>query len=140
MFTMYHIYMMLLAINEALKAAYKGFVPVGAVVVKDNTVLYKSHNHGRFKHVELDICEFVFNNNIKNYNIYITLEPCLGCSFFLSKTNINFLFFGSYNTNKNTLKYPIDNKFMFPLINKNCERILRNFFFTKRYNINRNCV
>lgn len=131
----YPIYMMWLAINEALKAAYKGYIPVGAVIVKNNIILYKGHNQGRFKHIELEICDFIFKNNIIDYDMYITLEPCIGCGFFLLKTKFKNIFFGAYNQREGISKIPIANSkklCILPLIHKECQRILQKFFLVKR--------
>jgi tRNA(adenine34) deaminase len=84
---------------EALKSGWQCQIPVGAAVVVKDKLVFKTHNKNRFSHAEMLICEFVFHNNIKNYDLYITLEPCIMCWFSLHQTSIKRIFFGAYNLN-----------------------------------------
>ena len=79
---------MLVAFKEALKAAKKDEVPVGAVIVKDGKIIAKAHNvreksHNPLMHAEIN-CINKAAKKMKNWrmdecDIYVTLEPCAMC-------------------------------------------------------------
>ncbi|MDP3980059.1 MAG: bifunctional diaminohydroxyphosphoribosylaminopyrimidine deaminase/5-amino-6-(5-phosphoribosylamino)uracil reductase RibD [Chlamydiota bacterium] len=51
--------------------------PVGAVIVRNNTILAKGyHHHFGGPHAEIDVLEKVKNVDLKGALLYITLEPC----------------------------------------------------------------
>ena len=77
-----------LALEEAQKAAQKGEVPVGAIIVLDNTVIAKAHNlketlKDTTAHAEiLAIKEAQKAMNawrLSDCRMYSTLEPCPMC-------------------------------------------------------------
>jgi len=86
-----------LAILEALKAGWRGEIPVGAVVVYNNQILFTSSNGGKFQHAEMLVCDFVTKNFIKNYDLYVNMEPCIMCWFALHQTGVKKIFFGCIN-------------------------------------------
>ncbi len=98
-----------IALKEALKAKEKGEVPIGAVVFSNNEVISKAHNLVISKKNHLAHAEILAINKatkklktmvLKDYKIYSTLEPCLLCSYTISKYRLNSLYFGAYD-NKN---------------------------------------
>jgi tRNA(adenine34) deaminase len=127
-----------LAILEALKSGWKSKIPVGAVVVFNHQVVFCTHNEGKFMHAELQICNFVFLNNIKYYDLYLTLEPCISCWFLLNQTKIKRLFFGCYNKHIGistlSLQWQISNNVI--IFGGVCEiqnqLLLKSFFLNKR--------
>jgi len=76
------------ALLEAQKAFKKGEIPVGAVIVKDNKIIAKSHNNRQKKfnvygHAEIN-CIIKAAKKIKDWRLddcemYVTLEPCDLC-------------------------------------------------------------
>jgi tRNA(adenine34) deaminase len=79
--------------NEALalarQAAAAGEVPVGAVVVKDGTVIGRGHNHpvaahDPTAHAEVaamrDAAAHLGNYRLVDCALYVTLEPCTMCA------------------------------------------------------------
>ena len=44
-------YFMQVALNEAKLAAVEGEVPIGAVIVKDNQIVARAHNHLSLIHI-----------------------------------------------------------------------------------------
>lgn len=82
-------YFMQLAIEEAEKAAQKGEVPIGAVIVHEGQVIARAHNlrettRNAVTHAELlaiqEACEKLGNWRLENTILYVTLEPCPMCA------------------------------------------------------------
>ena len=80
---------MRLALAEALAAAAAGEVPVGAVVVKDGTVIGTGRNapigaHDPTAHAEVvalrAAARHLGNYRLDDCTLYVTLEPCAMCS------------------------------------------------------------
>ena len=79
---------MQIAIKEAKKAAKRGDVPVGAVIVYKNKIIAKAHNKKQLrknslKHAELLVinkaCKKLKTWHLDECTIYVTLEPCMMC-------------------------------------------------------------
>ncbi len=79
---------MKLALDEAKLAYSKKEVPVGAVLVKDDKVISRSHNKSISKndpsgHAEMnvlrDAAKIMDNYRLNGASLYVTLEPCLMC-------------------------------------------------------------
>ncbi len=73
------------ALKEARKAAEKGEVPVGAVVVKDGKVIGRGHNLTEKRQSALTHAELMAlgkaSKKLKSWrlvdcDLYVTLEPC----------------------------------------------------------------
>ena len=94
-----------LAINEALKAREKQEVPVGAIIVdKNGNVIAKAHNLVETKndatsHAEKIVIEKALkitgNRYLNNYDIWVTLEPCIMCASIIKQTRIRRLYYGA---------------------------------------------
>ena len=92
------------ALKEAKKAYAIGEVPVGAVIVKDNTIVAKAHNlvetHSNPTfHAELLALSEAFKKLGSKYlfdcDIYVTLEPCPMCAHAISLAKIRRLYFSA---------------------------------------------
>ena len=79
---------MKLALDEAKLAYSKREVPVGAVLVKDDEVISRSHNKSITKndpsgHAEMnalrDAAKIMNNYRLNGTSLYVTLEPCIMC-------------------------------------------------------------
>ena len=79
-------YWMMLALEEAEKALKEDNIPVGAVLVKDNTLVVKAHNDTRnqsvLAHAEKIVIEkaLEIDKYLYDYTLYVTLEPCTMCA------------------------------------------------------------
>ena len=101
----YQIDYMKLAINEAIKARKKQEVPVGAIIVdKNGNVIAKAHNQVETRndstsHAEKLVIDKVLkitgNRYLNNYDIWVTLEPCIMCASLIKKTRIRRLYYGA---------------------------------------------
>ena len=79
---------MKLALDEAKLAFSRKEVPVGAVLVKGDKVISRSHNQSISKndpsgHAEMnvlrDAAKTMDNYRLNGTSLYVTLEPCLMC-------------------------------------------------------------
>lgn len=80
---------MKLALDEAEKAKEIGEVPIGAVIVLNNTVISSAHNlrereQRSIAHAEIlaidKACKEIGSWRLENATLYVTLEPCPMCA------------------------------------------------------------
>lgn len=92
------------AFAEAEAARDRGEVPIGAVVVRDGTVLAKAGNRTRelndpTAHAEIlairEACRLVASERLPDADLYVTLEPCPMCAAAISFARIRRLYFGA---------------------------------------------
>lgn len=144
------------ALNEANKAAGKGEVPIGAVIVLDNKIIARSHNLKETTadptaHAEIIAIKKASKKlkkwRLLNSTIYVTLEPCIMCMGALIQARVPRLVFGSYDpkagacgsvydvSNDRRLNHRI--KTINGIMAVECERILKEFFKSLRRMQNR---
>ena len=95
---------MQIAIEEALSAQRKGEVPVGAVLIKDGSLIAKAHNEPISKndptaHAEIQLLRKAGKQK-ENYRLigstlYVTLEPCAMCFGAMIHARIERIVFGA---------------------------------------------
>ncbi len=137
---------MQIAIKEAKKAAKRGDVPVGAVIVYKNKIIAKAHNkkqlrRNSLKHAELLVinkaCKKLKTWHLDECTIYVTLEPCMMCTGAIIESRIKKIYYatksdkyGSLNkiTGKNKTKMQINEG----ICKKESIDILKKFFKEKR--------
>lgn len=82
-------YYMKLAIEEAKKAQKLGEVPIGAIIVKNNEVIARSHNlretaqlpTAHAEHIAIERASKVVGSwRLEECKLYVTLEPCVMCA------------------------------------------------------------
>lgn len=134
------------AIDEAKKALEIGEVPIGAIIVKDNKIISKSHNLKEMlkdptAHAEIlairKACNVLGNWRLKGCKMYVTLEPCAMCASAIIQSRISELYIGTFDsiggacgsvvniTNNDYLKSNLNIKWLY---NDECSRIITNFF------------
>ena len=95
---------MAMAFEEARAAGNRGEVPVGAVVVKDGTVLVRAGNRTRelndvTAHAEIlairAAAEALQSERLTDADLYVTLEPCTMCAGAISFARIRRLYYGA---------------------------------------------
>ena len=95
---------MAMAFEEARAAGNRGEVPVGAVVVKDGTVLVRAGNRTRelndvTAHAEIlairAAAEALRSERLTDADLYVTLEPCTMCAGAISFARIRRLYYGA---------------------------------------------
>ena len=139
------------ALKEAALAFDEGEVPVGAVVVRDDVIVGRGHNH---KERDLDIsshAEIVAIKeaaktlgrwSLEDCSLYVTLEPCLMCAGAILQSRIRFLSFGALDPAAGSILsayhvFDEKNAYTPPLIDKGlrnneCSDLLLRFFKSKR--------
>lgn len=94
------------ALKEARLAKDKGEVPIGAVVVKDGTVIGRGHNQKEGSqdatlHAELmairQANHTLGNWRLEDCDLYVTLEPCPMCSGAIVQSRIRRVYYGPYD-------------------------------------------
>ncbi len=93
------------ALAEARKAADRGEVPVGAVLVSpDGEVLARAGNETRAlndptAHAEVLViraaCEVLGSERLTGCDLYVTLEPCAMCAGAISAARVARLYYGA---------------------------------------------
>jgi tRNA(Arg) A34 adenosine deaminase TadA len=93
-----------IALEEARAAAQRGEVPIGAVVVRDETVLARAGNRTRERndataHAEIEAMRIasaiVGSERLTDADLYVTLEPCTMCAAAISFARIRRLYYGA---------------------------------------------
>lgn len=92
------------ALVEARKAAARGEVPVGAVLVRDGKIIARAGNRTRelsdpSAHAEMlvirEACRADRSERLPGADLYVTLEPCAMCAAAISFARIRRLYFGA---------------------------------------------
>ncbi|MBZ5760509.1 MULTISPECIES: nucleoside deaminase [Rhizobium] len=95
---------MALALDEARAAGQRGEVPIGAVVVLDNTVIAIAGNRTRelndvTAHAEIVAIRLASatlgQERLVDADLYVTLEPCTMCAAAISFARIRRLYYGA---------------------------------------------
>lgn len=139
-----------LAIKEAEKAAAKGEVPVGAVIVKDNEVIAVAHNMKESlkdvtAHAEIlairKASEKLHNWRLKDCQMYVTLEPCAMCAAAICQSRISKIYIGTFDPEAGAcgsainliqserIGYNVNAKWLY---SEKCSDLLRDFFRCRR--------
>ena len=95
---------MAMALGEAEAAAARGEVPIGAVLVRGETVLARAGNRTRelndpTAHAEMlvirEAASSLSEERLNEADLYVTLEPCTMCAAAISFARIRRLYFGA---------------------------------------------
>jgi len=145
-----HDYWMQLALEEARQAALEDEIPVGAVLVKNGSLILREHNRTRsfdnpLAHAEKLIIDKILATKIKylyDYTLYVTLEPCLMCAGSIMLSRVGHLVLGArdpktgvvgsiYNVlrDKSFNHHPQITR---GVLEEECSSLLKEFFAQKR--------
>ncbi len=141
-------------INQALilarKAANKGEIPVGAVIVKNGKIIGEGYNKREqkqiaTKHAEIiaieKACKKLKSWRLDDCEIYVTLEPCPMCAGAIANARIKTLYYSAKEktSNDNLLETILSsNRLNHKVEIKRCggekeaESLLKEFFKNKR--------
>ncbi len=138
--------------NEAIKEARYAFnnneVPVGGILVDNNTneIIERSFNKvnkekNAIYHCELDLiinsCKKLSRKYLDNTVMFVTLEPCLMCASAISEVHIEKLYFGAYDEKNGGIekfKFQLKRKHGFEtdiyggIMENDCKKLLEKFF------------
>ena len=91
-----------LALEEAKKAYWKGEIPIGAVIVKNDQVISKAYNLKETlgcatKHAEIlaieKASESIDDWRLNGCEMYVTMEPCIMCCGALIQSRISKVYY-----------------------------------------------
>ncbi|AAC07025.1 nucleoside deaminase [Aquifex aeolicus] len=97
-------YFLKVALREAKRAFEKGEVPVGAIIVKEGEIISKAHNSVEelkdpTAHAEMlaikEACRRLNTKYLEGCELYVTLEPCIMCSYALVLSRIEKVIFSA---------------------------------------------
>ena len=141
-------YFMNEAIKEAKYAFHNNEVPVGGILVENDTekIISRSFNKvnkekNAIYHCELDLiiqsCKKLSCKYLDNTVMFVTLEPCLMCASAISEVHIEKLYFGAYdekNGGIEKLKPQFKREHAFEtaiyggIMENDCKKLLEKFF------------
>ncbi len=134
---------------EAIELAKKSKneVPVGAVVVKDNSIIASSHNmiiknQNPICHAEINVITDALKKldvmYLDDCDLYVTLEPCVMCMGAILNARLKRVYFGAYDIkygasehilnlmhHKKTNHYP---EIYGGIMENECRKLLEEFF------------
>ena len=136
--------------NEALKEAHKALekdeVPVGAVIVTDNTIIARAHNltetlNDVTAHAEMQAitaaASWLGGKYLSECTIYITLEPCVMCAGAIFWAQMGAVVYGAdddkrgYTLTGQPLMHP-KTEVRKGVLAEECAQLLKDFFRKKR--------
>lgn len=139
------------AYKEAEKAFETGEVPVGCIIVFQNTIIAKAYNmvealKDPTAHAEIlaitSAAEYLQSRQLVGCSMYVTLEPCAMCAGAIVLSKIENVFFGAFDikagacgsviniTNNKSLNHM--SNVMGGILDDKCREILRSFFEVRR--------
>lgn len=137
---------MRLAIKEAEKAEKENEVPVGAVIVKDGTVIATGRNRRESEnnalcHAEIEAinnaCKALESWRLSNCDLYVTLEPCPMCAGAIINARLRRVYYGAFDDKAgsfgsvadfNHLKYNHKLEIYAGIMEDECQLLLTDFF------------
>jgi len=142
---------MRLALEEAEKAARRGDVPVGAVLVRGGEVLASAGNvrvqhNSPLGHAELEVLRKAALRErswrFDGAELYVTLEPCTMCCGALLQCRVASICYGAsdpraggagtlYNIPEDS-RMPFRCKVYRGILEEECKKVLQDFFLTRR--------
>ena len=97
---------MQMALTQAEKAESLGEVPIGAVLIKDETLIAQAYNQPILAsdptaHAEIKLLQaagkITNNYRLTGSTLYVTLEPCIMCLGAIMHARISQVIFGAYD-------------------------------------------
>lgn len=139
------------AIKEAKKAELIDEVPIGCVIVKDDSIIARGHNIKESKKTPLGHAEIVAINKackklncwrLEDCDIYITLEPCIMCAGAIIQSRFKHVYYGAddlkggaFGSSINVLEAKNINHYpevISGVLKEECSSIISNYFKKKR--------
>jgi tRNA(adenine34) deaminase len=139
-------YFMRQALAEARLALAEGEIPIGAVVVLDNTIIGRGHNQTErlrdvTAHAEMlalsAAANFVGNKYLGACALYVTIEPCVMCAGASAWAQVRQVVFGAeelkvgYRRHSPSLLHP-RTQVRSGVLAEECAALMQDFFRSKR--------
>ena len=138
-------YFMKQAFQEAQKAAERGEVPVGAVIVANKTVIARAHNlteqlNDVTAHAEMQAITaaagYLGGKYLKGCTLFVTLEPCVMCGGALYWSQLDRVVVGARDEKRGVSVigniYHPKTKVEYGILENECKEVLQQFFKSKR--------
>lgn len=136
---------MRIALNEAKEALQKNEIPIGAVIVANNTIIAKTHNltenlNDVTAHAEMQAITAAANNiggkYLKNCTMYLTVEPCQMCAGALYWSQISKIVVGAQDNKRGFTtmggKLHPKTEIIYGILEEECKALMLSFFQNKR--------
>ncbi|TWV12661.1 nucleoside deaminase [Bacteroidaceae bacterium HV4-6-C5C] len=134
------------ALLEAQKAAERGEIPVGAVIVCKDRIIARSHNLTETltdvtAHAEMQAITAAAGTLGGKYlnecTLYVTVEPCVMCAGAISWSQIGRLVFGALDEKKGYMRYAPEalhpkTTVTTGILAEECATLMKTFFLAKR--------
>ena len=134
------------ALQEAQKAASKGEVPIGAVIVCQGRIIARAHNltetltdvtaHAEMQAITM-ASDFLGGKYLTDCTLYVTIEPCIMCAGALGWSQISQIVYGAKDEKKGYSSFT--SKALHPkcevisgILEEDCSSIVTEFFRKKR--------
>ena len=135
-------YFMKKAIEEARIAYEKDEVPVGAIIVSNNTIIAKAHNQVETlgditAHAEIlaitSASNYLGSKFLEDCTMYVTLEPCPMCAGAIKWARIGRLVYGAGDDKGGFMQFGKEllhksTKLEFGIRNEQCSHLMKDFF------------
>lgn len=134
------------ALAEAEKAMSMGEIPIGAVIVCDNTIISRAHNMTETltdvtAHAEMQAITAAANTLGGKYltdcTLYVTIEPCPMCAGAIGWAQIPRVVYGASDEKRGFCKYAPN--VLHPkavvtagVLEEDCRKLMQEFFKSKR--------
>ena len=139
-------YYMKQALLEAGRAADKGEVPVGAVVVCRDRIIARAHNltetlNDVTAHAEMQAITAAANalggKYLNDCALYVTVEPCVMCAGAIAWSQLGRLVYGASDEKRGFMKYAPDalhpkTVVQFGVMTDECGNLMKEFFKKRR--------
>lgn len=135
-----------LALYEAQLAFNQGEIPVGCVIVADDTVIGRGHNltqllHDVTAHAEMQAitaaAETLGGKYLQGCTLYVTVEPCIMCAGAIGWAQVSRLVYGASDPKRGYATFAP--KALHPkcivtagVLEQECQTLIQQFFQSKR--------
>ncbi len=134
------------ALKEAKRALDKDEVPIGAVIVHNNTIIARAHNlteslNDVTAHAEMQAFtaaeNYLGGKYLSDCVLYVTLEPCVMCAGAAYWVQVGKIVYGAddkkrgYNTIDKDIIHP-KTVITKGILEHECSNLIKNFFVNKR--------
>ena len=134
------------ALAEAQKAYAKGEIPIGAIVVCNDTIIARCHNltetlNDVTAHAEMQALTSAANNMGGKYltdcTLYVTLEPCVMCAGAIGWAQVSRVVYGASDPRRGYSRLAPEAlhpkaKVTTGILEEECARLMQEFFRRKR--------
>ncbi len=138
-------YFMRIALTEAKEALLKNEIPIGAVIVANNSIIAKTHNltenlNDVTAHAEMQAITAAANaiggKYLKNCTMYLTVEPCQMCAGALYWSQISKIVVGAQDNKRGFTAmggqlHP-KTEIVYGVLEDECKELMLAFFQNKR--------